>query len=126
MHLAHYIVQRLFDHAPEEGIAFELPGLQIGRRELGLVVEHLLEMRHEPLRVDAIAMKAAACMVVNAAHGHMAQAALGETVGAPVARAPGLIQRQQQQGFLGKLGGAGEAAECFVFALVERLQGLFR
>src|SRR5258708_4272418 len=35
--------------------------------ELGIVVEHLLEMRHQPALVDRVARKAAAEMIVDAA-----------------------------------------------------------
>ena len=44
--------------------------------QLGVVVEHLLEMRHQPLFIDRIAGKAAAEMVVDAAGAHPFQAVL--------------------------------------------------
>ena len=42
-------------------------------RELRLVVEHFLEMRHVPEFVDGVAMKAAAEMIVHAARRHLVQ-----------------------------------------------------
>ena len=38
--------------------------------EQRLVVEHLLEVRHEPLAVDGVASEAAADVVVHAARRH--------------------------------------------------------
>ena len=41
--------------------------------ELGVVVEHLLEMRHEPAIVDGVAGEAAAEVIVDAALGDVSQ-----------------------------------------------------
>ena len=43
-------------------------------QKLGVVVEHLLEMRHQPALVDRIARKAAAEMIVDAALAHASRA----------------------------------------------------
>src|SRR6185312_15261828 len=40
--------------------------LEVGGREQGVVVEHLLEVRHEPDGVDRVAVEAAADEVVHA------------------------------------------------------------
>ena len=44
--------------------------MQVRGREQGVVVEHLLEVRDEPDRVDGVAVEAAAELVVDAARGH--------------------------------------------------------
>jgi hypothetical protein len=44
--------------------------VEIRRDEQRVVVEHFLEVRHEPLRVDGVAVEAAADEVVHAARGH--------------------------------------------------------
>jgi hypothetical protein len=47
--------------------------VQVGSREQRVVVEHLLEVRHGPARVDAVAREAAADLVEDAAPGHRAE-----------------------------------------------------
>ena len=46
-------------------------------QQLRIVVEHLLEMRHEPALVDGIAGKAAADLIVDAAERHPLEASAG-------------------------------------------------
>src|SRR5262249_27661367 len=42
----------------------------VGSQELGVVVGHLLEVGHDPLRIDAVAVETAAQVVANAAARH--------------------------------------------------------
>ena len=44
--------------------------VEVKLRELRVVVEHLLEMRHEPFGIHRVARKSAAELVVDAAGGH--------------------------------------------------------
>ena len=46
--------------------------------ELRIVVEHLLEMRHQPLIVDRVARETAADMIVDSAAPHIVHGAEGE------------------------------------------------
>ena len=48
----------------------DLPGVQVDARELRVVIQHLLEVRHQPQTVGGIACKAASKLVVDAASGH--------------------------------------------------------
>ena len=48
-------------------------GLRIHLDELGIVVEHFLEVRDRPGPLGAIAMEAAADLIVDAAQGHVIQ-----------------------------------------------------
>ena len=56
--------------------------------ELRIVVEHLLEMRHEPALIDAVAREAAAEMIVDAALRDMGERQVDrlERIGEPVAK----------------------------------------
>jgi hypothetical protein len=47
--------------------------VQVGTREQRVVVEHLLEVRDGPLRIDAVAGEAAADLIEDPAAGHRAQ-----------------------------------------------------
>jgi hypothetical protein len=56
---------------------------QIGAGEQGVVVEHLLEVRHRPGRIDAVPREATADLVVDAAAGHRAQGVQGHILLVP-------------------------------------------
>ena len=47
-----------------------MEGFEVGNRQLRLVVQHFLEMRHVPIFVHRVAVKAAAEMIVHASRGH--------------------------------------------------------
>ena len=46
---------------------------QVDRRQEGIVVEHLLKVRHHPGGVDAVAVETPAQLVIDAAPGHLLQ-----------------------------------------------------
>src|ERR1700733_10060591 len=54
-------------------VAGDLVCLQIRNRELRLVVQHLFEVRDEPVLIDRVAMKSAAELIVHPALGHRTQ-----------------------------------------------------
>ena len=73
--LARHVVQRVLHDRPVARLAGELPRVEVGAGELGVVVEHLLEVGHQPLPVGRVAREAAAQLVVDAAVGHGVQGA---------------------------------------------------
>ena len=79
-------------------------------QELGVVVEHLLEVRHEPVGIDRVAGEAAAEMVVDAALADPRQGVQHAVAQGRVAAAPRLLPDQPQDRRLRELGRAGEAA----------------
>ena len=72
-HLPEDIIKGLLGNAAVKGIARDLVRGKIQRRKLGIVVEHLLEMRHKPAFIHRIAVKSAAQMVVEPPLGHFSQ-----------------------------------------------------
>ncbi len=70
-HLAGDVVEGLSRHAAVLARAGDLVGVQVDAGELGVVVEHLLEVRHEPALVGGVAVEPAAQLVVHppAQHG---------------------------------------------------------
>ena len=67
--------------------------------EQGVVVQHLLEVRHEPVRVGAVAREAAAELVVDAAVGHGVEGSGDHRERGLVARAaPGSEQELERHG----------------------------
>ncbi len=61
----------LFGDAAKILAAQALKAVQVVAQQLGVVVEHLLEVRNAPALVHAVAMKAAGELVVDAAAGHV-------------------------------------------------------
>ena len=100
-HVAKHVRQRVLGHVEEERLPRRLPRFEKGERQLGLVVEHLLEMRHAPLGVDRIAVKSAADMVAHPSERHRAQRLdrhqQRRLRAAAAGRAAGVLAQQQQQ-----------------------------
>jgi len=109
-HLAEDIVERLFAHAPVLGVVRGEPAVQVERGELGIIIEHLLEVRHQPLPVHRIAMEAAADLIVHAAAGHLGQGEVGHVLRLHDARALPVAQEEFPVHGLGKLGRAPRAS----------------
>ena len=57
---------------------FEMPTrgnlkcVEISDRQLRLIIKHLFEMRHVPVTIDRVTMKAAAEMIVHSTRRHFA------------------------------------------------------
>jgi hypothetical protein len=74
--VAHRRFQPAYDlrGCPAEVLAAQaLRAVQIVAQQLGVVVEHLLEVRHAPALIDAVTMKAAGQLVVDATLSHLFQ-----------------------------------------------------
>ena len=91
--LAHHVVEGLLRDYAVALLAGEQPRMEVGRHQERVVVEHLLEVRHEPLRVDGVAVEAAADEVVHPAGRH------------PVERQPHRLERATPQEELEHRGG---------------------
>ena len=79
-----------------------------------VVVEHFLEVRHEPFFIDRVAGEAAADLVVHAAGRHLVAGVQHHADAVPVAGAVGVAQQHQRQAGPGELGRVAEAAEARV------------
>ena len=69
-HLTQEVVQRLLGHHSVAWLSEHLPGMQIAARQLGVVVQHLLEVGDEPALVGGVAVKASAQLIVDAPRCH--------------------------------------------------------
>ena len=69
-HLPEQVVERLLGDGAVAGLAQQLPRVQVAAGQLGVVVEHLLEVGDQPVAVGGVAVEAAAQVVVHAAGGH--------------------------------------------------------
>src|SRR5712672_829860 len=70
LHLADDPAGRLRRAARIERVAGDEPGIGEQPEQRPVVVEHLLEMRNHPLRVDAVAAEPAAELIVDPALAH--------------------------------------------------------
>ena len=71
------------------------PAADVGAQQQGVVVEHLLEVRHHPARVDGVAVETPADLVADAAARHRLQAALRQLQAAGVAAHQQRVQRRR-------------------------------
>ena len=71
------------------------PAADVGAQQQGVVVEHLLEVRHHPARIDGVAVETPADLVADAAARHRLQAALSQLQAAGVATHQQRIQRRR-------------------------------
>ncbi len=95
-HVAQHVVQRLPGDALIPGVAGEAIRFGVQARQIRLVVEHLLEVRHQPLRIDRVAVKAAADLIVDAAARHGLQRGLRRLQRLLIAGAQRMLQQQEQ------------------------------
>jgi hypothetical protein len=68
--LAGHVLENIARHPAKALVAGRLFRLEAVNRDLRLIVEHLLEMRHQPTFVHRVAMKAPADMIVDPAPCH--------------------------------------------------------
>ena len=69
-HLARQPTEGVVRHATCFGIARGLPEMRAEPHEQCIVVQHLLEVRHQPLRIHGVAREPAADLIVDAAARH--------------------------------------------------------
>ena len=115
--LAQRVLDRLLDDAAVALLAGHEPAVQVRGDEQRVVVEHLLEVRHEPLLVDGVAVEAAADEVVHAARRHAVERAAHE-----VERAGAEQELDRRRGR--ELRRAAEAAAALVVLRAQRAHRL--
>ena len=103
-HLAFQVLKRAQRPVQQLGVPTDGVAAQEYPHQLGIVVQHLLEVRHAPASIHAVTVKAAAELVTDAAAQHGLQAVQGHRL------ALGLGQQKLQRGGRRKLGRTSEAA----------------
>lgn len=107
-----------------EGRAGGPPQVQVGAQQQGVVVQHLLEVRHHPVGVHRVPGEAAAELVVDAAAGHRPAGAHGH-LQRRLRTGPGVVAQQELQHHgRRELGRAAEAAPALVEVPAETHQRL--
>ena len=101
-HVAQHVIEDVARDLGVAGLAADQIGIEIQLRQLRVVVEHLLEVRHEPFGIHRVAGEAAAQVIVNAARGHAVAGVQHHADGLVVAEAPGVAQQKLRAGSAGE------------------------
>ena len=72
-HVPQHVIESLASDVREKFVMRELPSLDKRDRELGLIIEHFLEMRDMPELINRIPVKASSEMITHASRSHPAQ-----------------------------------------------------
>src|SRR5438067_12301526 len=72
-HVARDVVENIARNRFHLRVVRDLKRIEVSDGKLGLIVKHLFEVRHVPVAIDRVAMKAAAQMIVHAASRHFAK-----------------------------------------------------
>ena len=119
-------VARFTCNALAEGVAGQPPPVGVDPGQLGVVVQHLLEVRNHPGRVHGIPGEATAQLVVHPASGHRLTGGVGHGQGHRRAGAGVVAQQELQDHRRRKLGRAPEAAVVCVEPRTQRLDGILQ
>jgi hypothetical protein len=122
-HVGEQVAEHLLGHRPEVGRSGEPVGVDVEPGQERVVVEHLLEVRHEPPGIHRIPVEAAGQLVPHPAGRHGAQGVLelGQGTGVAAPRRPAKHHLQRDR--LGKLGCRAESTVLGVVAGGERSVG---
>ena len=116
-----HVIQGPPGHGGEERISGRLVGLQVGVHQLGLIVEHLLEVGDPPLAIHRVAVKTTLEVVENPAGRHPFQSGQGHFQSPALGLPPVIPEQKVEHHGPGKLVPASEAAVGFVVTGSNRL-----
>ena len=102
-HVRQQEVKELFGSFAVSGVVRGTKGLSVDAGQLSVVVQHFLEMWHQPATVCAVAMKTATQMITDAARRHRVQRVIQHTFGFRVLPLADLVLQQAQYDGHGKL-----------------------
>ena len=118
LHGAHHEIGQLVRHLRKPRIAGRR--LRVHAKQLPLVVQHLLEVRHGPRRIHGVAMKAAVELITHATKRHALQRSMHNASRRHIAFAR--LQKAQQR----RLRKLGRTAKAPMHAIMKRNQRLRR
>ncbi len=109
-HFAQDVIQRRADGAGKIGPTCDAVSVEIEAGELGIVVEHLLEMRNKPDFVDRVSVEPTADLVVNSTFGHLLKGQTDHLSRLVIAQQVVCPKQKLEDRTLGELRGSTEAA----------------
>src|SRR6266496_2579083 len=71
-HLAQNVVKKAFSDITRPIVSRDLIVMQVKTRQEGIVIQHLLKVRYQPLRVCGITMKSTSQLIIHTTIGHFA------------------------------------------------------
>ncbi len=76
-HVPPEVIQNPSCHLSKRPVPSQGKCIQVSAGQLGIVVQHLLEMGDVPVLVNAVSMEAAADLIIHAASRHLLQSECG-------------------------------------------------
>ncbi len=122
--VAQHVPDRLLDDPPVTLVPGDQPRVEIRADQQRLVVQHLLEVRHQPVGIDRVAVEPATDLVVDAAGGHRIERHRHHLQDLRRRIHDGLVEEEGEGHRLGELRGAAEATEATVELVAEVGDGL--
>ena len=119
------MVQGPFGHLAQVPVSGDLKGVQVDPREQRVVVQHLLEVWHQPAGVHRVSMETTPQLVVHAPAGHLAERVSDHAQGVVVSGSGMESQNQLEGHGLRELGRASESAVRRVESRGEVAIGVF-
>ena len=113
-HFPQDVIQRFFGDAAVQRPPAGQPGVEVQPGQQSVVVEHLFEVRHQPVGVHRIAVEPAAKLVIDAAPGHLFQREMQHFHSARVMPLGVIAQQHFQRHRLRELGRAARPAVLVV------------
>ena len=98
----------------------DLVHIQIQWQELGIVIQHLFKVRHQPAIIDRIAMKSTSEMIVDTPASHLARGQLGHVEEVFIATGMPIAQEMFQIRGIGEFGLGAEATVHHVKVVRQR------
>ena len=123
-HVAPHVGQDPLGGTAHSLVPGHLPALEVEPGEQRVVVEHLLEVRGEPLGIHRVAGETAAEMILNATRSHALEARGHHLQRFAIAGLAVAAETEREAHGVGKLRGAAEAAVAGVEPGGDRLGGL--
>ena len=120
---AHHKVQRFLDDTTVERLLRYLISVQVGAGQQGVVVQHLLEVGHQPFFIGGVAGKATTDLVVHAAVGHLFERGFGHVQGAAVFVQHKALQQIFQRHGWREFGCAAKTTALVIEGLGQRSRG---
>jgi len=123
-HVAEHVCENVADDFRVARLAGDEIRVEVELCQLRVVVEHLLEMRHEPFGVHGVTGEAAAELVVNAARCMRSQVCSTLRVASGIVEAFGVAQQKPRLARLGNFGAPPKTAVARVVMLLQQQAGL--
>ena len=123
-HVAENVAKDVADHVGVPFLSADEIGVEVEVHQLRVVIEHLFEVRDEPLRIDGVAGEPAAQLIIHAAGGHAVAGVENHLDRFLILESNTLAQDEGRQAGAGEFGCVAEAPEARLVFLLELGEGV--